>query len=281
MHQPITIFDHALLRQRRARVREEAGFLQREVAGRLAERLDVVRRELPVVHCPAILAQELKGRAGTEEVVSGDMLEWEGERLPFAPGSLDAFVSCLELHWVNDLPGVLVQARRALKPDGLFLAALAGGETLKELRAALMEAELLVTGGASPRVSPFADVRDMGGLLQRAGFALPVADVDRIVVDYPDMFKLMHDLRGMGAANAVLARIRKPTRRAVFFEAARIYKEKFGNAEGLIPATFDILYCTAWSPHESQQKPLQPGSAKARLAEALEAEEVSAGERAG
>ena len=170
--------------------------------------------------------------------------------------------------------------RRALRPDGLFLAALLGGETLKELRAALTEAEVEVEGGAGPRVSPFADVRDLGALLQRAGFALPVADVDEITVSYPDAFKLMADLRGMGEANAVAERRKGFTRRETLMRAAALYGERHAGPDGRLPATFQVIYLTAWAPHESQPQPLAPGSAMARLAAALESEERSAGEPA-
>jgi len=286
------VFDRALLRQRRARADENAAFLFDEVAERLSSRLEVVRKEFPLVldlgRANGALTRKLQQRKGTEKVISADITSAHGadvvldaEFLPFAKNGFDAVASCLDLQWVNDLPGALVQICNALKPDGLFLGALAGGETLKELRQSLMEAELRVTGGASPRVSPFADLRDMAALLQRAGFALPVADSDRITVDYTDPFKLMRDLRAMGASNATFNRLRLPTRRAVFMEAAKIYKEKFGDAAGRVPATFDILYVIGWSPHESQQQPMKPGSAKARLADALKVTEIPAGEKAG
>jgi hypothetical protein len=168
----------------------------------------------------------------------------------------------------------LIQIRQILKPDGLFLAAMLGGESLKELRQSMMEAEVQVTGGASPRVSPFADLRDMGGLMQRAGFALPVVDSDVITVDYSHPLKLMQDLRGMGASNATYNRLLKPTRRAVIMEAANIYQKKFSNDNQSVSATFQVIYMIGWSPHESQQQPLKPGSAKARLADALKVREV-------
>jgi SAM-dependent methyltransferase len=202
------------------------------------------------------------------------------ETLPFAEASFDAVFSLLSLHWVNDLPGALVQIRRALKPDGLFLAALLGGETLTELRGALMQAEIEEEGGAGPRVSPFADVAQAGGLLQRAGFALPVADVDSITVSYPDAFRLMQDLRGMGETNAVAAHRRTASRRATLMRAAALYSERHADQDGRLPATFQVVYLTAWAPHESQPQPLRPGSAKARLADALGTEEQSAGEKA-
>ena len=203
------------------------------------------------------------------------------EALPFAPASLDLVVSGLVLHHVNDLPGTLVQIRRALKPDGLFLAALLGGETLKELREAWLIAEDEIMGGASPRVAPFADVRDLGGLLQRAGFALPVADTDVVRVTYASPLDLMREIKAMGASNVLTARRRVPVTRKLLFRAAEVYAERFALADGRIPATFEIITLTAWVPHESQQKPLRPGSAKSRLAEALGVKEQGTGEKPG
>lgn len=297
MTDQITVFDRKLLRTRRNRAAGDIGafdFLLQDVAGKLMERLEVVKKEFPLVldlggH--GVMAEKLKGRAGTETVVSSDIsmpmaaqaplpVVADEEFLPFKTASLDAVISNLALHWVNDLPGALIQIRNALKPDGMFLAALLGGESLRELRDALMTAELAVAGGASPRVSPFIDMRDMGSLLQRAGFALPVVDSDIITVDYPNALKLMHDLRGMGASNAVHSRLMKPTRSAVIMEAARLYQEKYANDEGRIPATFQIVYAIGWAPHASQQQPLRPGTAKVKLADALEATEISAGEKA-
>ena len=195
------------------------------------------------------------------------------EALPFAAASFDLIASALSLQWANDLPGVLVQLRRALAPDGLFLAALVGGQSLTELRTALTAAEADLTGGASPRVAPFADVRDLGGLLQRAGFALPVTDIEPIIVRYPSMFALMQDLRAMGATNALVERSRLPLRRAVLMRAADIYAARFADPDGRLRATFDIVWLSGWAPHESQQKPLAPGSARTRLADALNARE--------
>ena len=201
------------------------------------------------------------------------------EALPFRDASLDLVVSGLALQFVNDLPGVLIQIRRALKPDGLFVAALLGGETLTELRQSFAAAESEVEGGVSPRVAPFADLRELGALLQRAGFALPVTDVDRVTVRYDNVFDLMHDLRRMGAANALLARRRMPLRRATLVRMAEIYAERFADPDGRLRATFDIVWLSGWAPHPDQQKPLQPGSAKTRLADALGTREISAGEK--
>jgi SAM-dependent methyltransferase len=202
------------------------------------------------------------------------------EALPFANGAFDLVLSSLSLHWVNDLPGALSQIRRALKPDGLFLAAMPGGETLKELRQALAEAEIAGEGGLSPRISPFVEVRDAGNLLVRAGFALPVADIETITVSYPEPLAVVRDLRGAGEANAVLERRRSPSRRTTLFSALARYGELYGDADGRVPATVQVIYLTAWAPDPSQPKPLRPGSAKTRLAEALGTAEIPAGERA-
>jgi SAM-dependent methyltransferase len=191
------------------------------------------------------------------------------EELALAPQSLDLALSVLAFQFVNDLPGVLAQVRRALRPDGLLLAAMVGGDTLTELRQSFAAAEAECEGGVSPRVAPFADLRDVGGLLQRAGFALPVTDVDRVVVRYADVFGLMQDIRRMGATNMLVERRRAPTRRATMLRMAEIYGERFADADGRIRATFDIIWLSGWAPHESQQKPLRPGSAKASLEAAV------------
>src|SRR5439155_25332720 len=202
------------------------------------------------------------------------------EILPFRDASLDLVVSALALQYVNDLPGTLIQVRRALRPDGLLLAALAGGDTLGELRQAFAAAEAEIEGGVSPRVAPFADLRELGALLQRAGFALPVTDVDRLTVRYASPFALMQDLRRMGATNALVERRRRPLRRATLARMAEIYRERFSDPDGRIRATFEIVWLSGWVPHESQQQPLRPGSAQRRLADALGTEEISAGEKA-
>ena len=201
------------------------------------------------------------------------------EALPFAGGTLDLVVSAFALETVNDLPGVLIQIRRALKPDGLFLAALLGGDTLTELRESFAVAESELTDGVSPRVAPFPDLRDMGALLQRAGFALPVADVDRVVARYPSPLALMADLRRMGAANPLVERRRVPLRRAILVRMMEVYAERFADPDGRVRASFDIIWLSGWAPHESQQQPLRPGSAQARLADALGTREISAGEK--
>lgn len=284
----MTVFDRALVRRHRDRAAPafaEHGFLFEEVAERLADRLLDIRREFPVAldlgaHDGAV-RRALAGLKGIETLVATDLspslaaragspaVAADEEFLPFAPASADLVVSNLSLHWVNDLPGALLQIRRTLKPDGFFCASMLGGETLVELRHCLIEAEQLVSGGMSPRVSPFADVRDAGHLLQRAGFALPVVDSDVITVTYADAFALMRDLRGMGETNAVLARRTVPASRTLLFEAARLYAERFAEPDGRIPATFQVLYLAAWAPHESQQQPLRPGSGQMPLGEAL------------
>ena len=203
------------------------------------------------------------------------------EMLPFADASIDLAVSVLALHTVNDLPGTLVQVRRALKPDGLFLAALLGGDTLTELRQSFALAEAELDGGVSPHVAPFADVRELGALLQRAGFALPVADVDRVTVRYSSVFSLMHDLRGMGATNVLIERKRQPLRRATLLRMAQLYAENFADPDDKLRATFDIVWLSGWVPHPSQQQPLRPGSARTRLADALGVTELPAGDKTG
>jgi SAM-dependent methyltransferase len=191
------------------------------------------------------------------------------EVLPFAPQSFDLIVSALNLQWANDLPGAFAQIRRALAPDGLFLAALIGGQSLAELRICLAQAQEEIEGGASPRVAPFADLRDLGGLLQRAGLALPVTDCDAFTVRYHDAFGLMRDLRAMGATNVLAAGARRPLRRDVVLRTAALYAEKFADPDGRVRATFEIIWASGWAPHESQQKPLAPGSAQAPLSAIL------------
>lgn len=211
----------------------------------------------------------------------GPRVQVDEEALPFADESLDLVVSTLALHWVNDLPGALIQIRRALRPDGLFLGAMLGGATLTELRQVLTEAEAEITGGAGLRVSPFADTFDAAGLLQRAGFALPVADIDRVRVRYSHPLKLIADVRAMGEANALTDRARRPLSRAVLARACELYAARFAEPDGRVVATFDIITLTGWAPHPDQQKPLRPGSAKMRLADALGTVEQPAGDRAG
>ena len=291
------IFDRALLVRRRDRVAAEARaheFLLARVADDLIERLAAVQRRFPVAldlgAYHGLVGRRLRQVPGIDMVVDAEpsarlLAQCDGPRvraseeaLPFRDQSLDLVVSALSLHLVNDLPGALVQIRRALKPDGLFLAALLGGRTLTELRNALLAAEEELEGGASPRVAPFADVQDLGALLQRARFALPVVDADTVTVSYADPLALMREVRAMGAANALRARRRAPLRRATLMRALALYQERFGLPNGRVPATFEIITLTAWAPHESQQQPLQPGTAKMRLADALGTVERPAGD---
>jgi len=275
-HTPTTapvLFDRALLRARQDRARRlgPATFLLDRVAEEMAERLHAVLREFKSAADVGTPGDQVRNAlAGRLNQLAGvDLPEQESEPLPLQPASLDLVVSALALQFVNDLPGVLAQISRALRPDGLLLAALVGGDTLTELRQCFAAAEAELEGGASPRVAPFADLRDVGALLQRAGLALPVTDVDRIVVRYDSAFALMQDLRRMGATNILIERRRTPTRRATMLRMAQIYGERFADADGRIRATFDIVWLSGWAPHESQQQPLKPGSAKAGLAEAV------------
>jgi SAM-dependent methyltransferase len=287
------IFDRALIRARRRRAAAmgPVTFLLERVADEFADRLAAVMRRFDLaadIGTPTGAVRTALLKLGSIGTIIGSGAESDQdqksvaadeEALPFREASLDLVVSGLALQFVNDLPGVLIQIRRALKPDGLFVAALLGGETLTELWQSFASAESEVEGGVSPRVAPFADLRELGALLQRAGFALPVTDVDRVTVRYDDVFDLMHDLRRMGAANALLARRRMPLRRTTLVRMAEIYAERFADTDGRLRATFDIVWLSGWAPHPDQQKPLQPGSAKTRLADALGTREISAGEK--
>lgn len=288
-----TIFDRRLLRARQARARAmgTATFLVDRVAEDLADRLGAVMRQFDVavdLGTPAdAVRRTLAGQqigtliaAAPAPQGAGLRVVSDEEALPFADASLDLVVSALSLQFVNDLPGTLIQIRRALKPDGLFLASLIGGDSLAELREAFAQAESEIEGGVSPRVSPFADLRDLGGLLQRAGFALPVADSDRLTVRYDSAFALMRDLRAMGATNIMTERRRKPLKRKTLLRMAEIYAQRFADSDGRLRATFEIAWLSGWAPHESQQKPLKPGSATHRLADVLGAKEVPIGDKA-
>lgn len=283
MNESAPLFNSALIRHRIARARASgyAAFLLERVIEDLDDRLAAVTRSFPLAldlgtPLPA-LTQRLTGSGRVERMIrlspvaeTRGTLVGDPELLPFGPGAkFDLAVSALALQHVGDLPGALIQIRRALKPDGLFLAGLLGGATLTELRQAFLQAESETEGGASPRVAPFAELRDLGGLLQRAGFALPVIDADVITVRYGDPVSLMRDLRAMGLTNALHDRRRTPLRRATLMRAAAIYAERFSDPDGRLRATFEILWLSGWAPHDSQQKPLRPGSAKARLADAL------------
>ena len=297
MSDDIIIFERAAVRRHRERAAlfpAETRFLHRAVQERLIDRLNDVRHRFARVLDLGVgdggLAALLAETGQTPEIVSFDPA-WrfarqhpagvvgEAEALPFRAASFDLVVSALGLHWTNDLPGALLQLRHILKPDGLLLATLYGGRTLWELQEVLMQAELEVAGGAAPRVSPFADVPDCGALLQRAGLALPVVDSETLTVTYPHLFALMQDLRAMGETNAQAARQRGGTRRALFLRAAELYRERFGDADGRIPATFQLINLTGWAPAASQQQPLKRGSATARLADALGTEEHKTGDR--
>lgn len=287
MDSPPLIFDRTLLAHRRNRAAgsfANARFLHEEVGARLLERLDLLKRSFPLAVIPGAmdgyLTPQLLGRNGIERVIQFELSEAlarqgqnivvaDEEWLPLGPQSVDLIVSNLSLHWVNDLPGALAQARLALRPDGLFLASLLGGETLFELRRCLMEAEMEASGGISPRLSPLTDLRDMGGLLQRVGLALPVVDRDTLTVTYDDPVKLLYDLRAMGATNATLNRPRQPLRRAVLLDALRRYRTYYTVEDNRVQATFEVYYLAGWAPHDSQQKPLPRGSARQSLAEAL------------
>ncbi|MBS9478227.1 methyltransferase domain-containing protein [Ancylobacter radicis] len=282
MSGPIDVFDPAALaaRRRRALALGPETFLMERAAEDLVDRLGAVKRHFAVaadLGTPSPLLRALLAgspmigelhafgpaeRADVNAVI-------DPEALPFAPESLDLIVSALALQTVNDLPGVLAQIRRALRPDGLLIAGLFGSGTLMELREAFAIAESDTLGGISPRVAPFADLRDLGGLLQRAGLALPVTDVDRVVVRYGDPLALLHDLRRMGAANPLTDRRRTPLRRATLMRLFEVYAERFADPDGRLRATFEIAWISGWAPHDSQQKPLRPGSAKTRLADAL------------
>jgi SAM-dependent methyltransferase len=288
---PPQIFDRDLINRRldrawaSARGDSQADFLLARAAEDLCDRLSLVKRRFvlaadfgsPGPHAAASLAAAgqvdcvIRVAPTEASLGAGDFLPAVGdlERLPAADGRLDLAVSLLALQTVNDLPGALVQMRRALKADGLLVAAMIGGDTLTELRQSWTLAESEILGGASPRVAPFVDVRALGGLAQRAGLALPVVDLDRAVVRYPDMFALLADLRAMGGANALHARSREPLRREVLGRAAAVYAERFADPDGRLRATFDLVWLAAWAPHESQPKPLEPGSATTRLVDAL------------
>lgn len=296
----VSLFDRNLLRRARTRAISflpHSRFLLERAGEELIARLGDIKRRFPVAAhigarqapafyerlfaaagaetglildlCPALLSGQRGLRAAADE-----------EFLPLRPGGFDLILSSFDLHTTNDLPGVLLQIRSALKPDGLFLAAMAGGETLHELRHSLTQAELTVLGGAGPRVLPFADKQQMGALLQRAGFALPVVDSDILGVTYPDLLALLRDLRHMGEGNIIAARRKTLTPRRLFLEAAAYYQQHYSDTDNRLRASFEIIYLIGWAPHDSQQKPLRPGSAQARLADALQTRERGADETA-
>ncbi len=281
---PAPLFDYNALRHARTRAgrhRNTYGFLHDRVAREMAERLTMIRKDFPRalysgVPLPEPLEQAIKQAGGIDTLINMDIVKHRSstltareDSLPLGGDTLDAFISTLNLHSLNDLPGALAQINHALRPDGLFMAALFGGETLHELRACLMKAEMNVRGGVSPRIAPFVDKQQMGSLLQRAGFALPVIDSDILSVTYKDAFSLMRDLRFMGENNIITQRDKSFAGRPLFSETNSLYKNKFAEKDGRILATFEIIYLIGWAPHDSQQKPLCPGSAQVSLAEIL------------
>jgi SAM-dependent methyltransferase len=303
MTAPPRLFDRELHRRRLDRAAPGYGaadFLKARAAADAVERLEAIMRTFPLAvdlgarngaFARALAASEANAKVGAlvEADLSGRMLQGrpgqklqaDEERLPFKDESLDLVVSLLSLHWTNDLVGALIQIRQALRPDGLFLGAILGGATLTELRQCLTQAEAELRDGAGPRVSPFADVLDAAGLLQRAGFALPVADTDRVTVRYANALELIGDVRAMGESNVLADRARRPLTRAVLGRAAEVYQQRFAGPDGRVSATFDIVTMTGWAPHPDQQKPLRPGSAQMRLADALHVTERPAGEKSG
>ena len=299
---PMTVFDRPLVRAHRDRAAaklDQHDFLFREAADRLIDRLTDVNRHFDLgldLGCHSgQVARKLAGLGKVDQLVQCDLspamaaaanapatpaVAADEELLPFAEGVFDLVVSNLSLHWVNDLPGALIQVQRALKPDGLFVAAILGGDTLWELRRAIIEAELELLGGAAPRVSPFAGNRDIGALMQRAAFSLPVVDLDTIRVAYGSPLALLSDLRGMGETNAVVARNTAVPPRTLWPLVSSKYEALFGQPDGTVPATFDVITMTGWRPHESQQQPLRPGSARHSLAMALGTTEHASGDKA-
>ena len=295
MSDSMTVFNRSVVRLHRDRasfMMSEHDFLLREVANRLLDRLDDVMRSFPLtldLGARSGLLSEIIGpnnnrnkRNDIEHIISCELSEAmtranshnaglncvsDEEALPFGPETFNLVLSNLALHWVNDLPGTFIQIRKALKPDGLLLASMFGGDTLHELRSSLAEAEIAIEGGLSPRISPFADIRDIGGLLQRAGFALPVIDSETITVHYSDPIKLLYDLRGMGETNAVYEKRPNALRRETLMRALQIYRDKFGDDEGRVPATFNILNLSGWAPAPDQQQPLQRGTGQQSLTE--------------
>lgn len=280
------IFDRRIYALRRARARDS--FLVEDIGQNLAQRLGAVNRRfasgLDLNTRPQIYAavEPFAARWTTTSLLRNGhaSIVADEEAIPFAPETFDVILSALSLHAVNDLPGTLAQIRRALRPDGLFMAVLFGGDTLSELRDAFAQGESEISNGISPRVAPFADIRELGGLLQRAGFALPVADSEKTNIRYGSFATLVQDLRALGEANALSERTKKFLRRDTLNAVLNAYAARNADTDGRLIATFEVIYLTAWAPHESQPQPLRPGSAGTRLADALQTEEFSAGERA-
>jgi SAM-dependent methyltransferase len=270
MKMPV-LTDTTALTRNRARAQampDPALFLHEDLRDEVKERLTEINKTFTSVAIVTGFADFWRDAFPEATIVADE------EVLALETGAFDLVIHAMTLHWANDPVGQMIQCQRALRPDGLFIAALLGGQTLYELRAALAEAEAAVTGGLSPRVLPMAEIRDLGGLLQRAGFALPVADGFTRTVHYRDALHLMHDLRAMGEANALSTRLRHPTPRTIISKAVECYAQNYGVAGGRVAATFELIFLTGWTPHESQQKPLRPGSATKRLADALNAPEI-------
>ncbi len=276
MQTPHVLTDRPALDRNRARaLRDPVLFLHELAAIEVQERLNEVNRRFTA---PAVVTPFAEF---WQSVVPQARIVGDTDVLDLSVGAHDLVIHAMALHWANDPVGQLVQCRRALRPDGLFLGLMFGGQTLAELRSVLAEAETQVTGGLSPRVLPMGEIRDLGGLLQRAGLALPVADSLTRQASYRDFFHLMADLRAMGEGNALHQRLRHPTRRGVFTRAAQLYKDNFANPDGRVPATFEIICLTGWAPDDSQQKPLRPGSATHRLAQQLRTDETPLPDKAG
>jgi SAM-dependent methyltransferase len=291
------LFEQVLIRSRLRRAIQQGAedFLLARASADLSDRMDAILRQFETVldlgtpgpH--AAVALSVSGKAARvmraapiiEAIGGGPFTSFvmDAGLLPFRNGSLDAVISLLALQTVDDLPGTLAQIRRTLRPDGMFLACLVGGSSLTELRQSLAAAESEMESGISPRVSPFADISDLGGLLQRAGFALPVVDADSFTVRYANPLALMHDLRRMGATNPLVERRKRPMRRTTLIRALEIYRERFADSDGRVRASFELLWMSGWAPHESQQKPLKPGSAVKRMADALGVREIPGGDK--
>lgn len=262
-----SLFDRPALNRHRARARDEALFLHRAAVDEVQDRLSMVNKTFTAPAVVTPFAQIWPDVMPQAQIVADD------EVLSLTQGAHDLVIHAMALHWANDPVGQLIQCHRALRPDGLLLVVCLGGETLHELRAALGQAETDVTGGLSPRIAPMAGLRDLGALLQRAGLALPVADTARLTAEYRDLTHLMHDLRAMGETNSLAARMKHPTKRQIFARAQDIYADHFATPTGRLAATFELICLTGWSPDDSQQKPLRPGSAQTRLADALGSKE--------
>tara|TARA_R110002012_G_scaffold38863_3_gene107835 strand:+ start:5634 stop:6452 length:819 start_codon:yes stop_codon:yes gene_type:complete len=268
MNMQNALTDTQALTRNRRRISDDALFLHRTALEDVDDRLHIINRSFNSAAIITGFPQVWNALRPEAQMVT------DTDTLALHQGAHDLVVHALGLHWANDPVGQMIQARRALVPDGLFLSVSYGGQTLHELRACLGQAEVAVTGGLSPRIAPMAELRDIGGLLQRAGFALPVADTTTLQIEYTDMWHLMRDLRAMGEANALAARLRRPTARAVFDAAAKLYHDHYATAGGRIIATFELIFLMGWAPDDSQPKALRPGSAQHRLADALNTAET-------